>query len=277
VGSPPGFSVSVLPVRCATVAGAESSYDDDFYDEITQWSRPSAEVVVPMVVGWLDPSSVVDVGCGRGTWLAAFERAGVADVLGLDGDYVDRSALEIDSSRFDAVDLLEPTDLGRRFDLAVSVEVAEHLPEDHAKAFVSYLCGLAPAVVFSAAVPGQGGRGHVNEQWPAYWAERFRSVGFEPLDVIRPRVWDDPRVAFFFAQNLVLYVREDRAAELRRTIGELAGSIDPPALVHPRMVEALQASRRGRTTADPSLSSLLKALPRAARKAVRRRIPDRRA
>lgn len=248
------------------------SYDDDFYDEITQWSRPSAEEIVPLVTGWVRPASVVDVGCGRGTWLSVFRAEGATEILGLDGDYVDRFALDIDADEFRPVDLNHPPELDRQFDLAVSVEVAEHLPEHRAKDFVSFLCGLAPVVLFSAAVPGQGGRGHVNEQWPPYWAERFRSVGFEPVDAIRPRVWDNPRVAFFFAQNTVLYVRDDRAAELRQTIGADQAADVPPALVHPGMLDALRAGQARKRPADPSFSSLVRAIPGAVRRAAGRRL-----
>jgi SAM-dependent methyltransferase len=248
-----------------------SPYDRHFYDEITAWSQTSAEVIVPLVVDWVNPTSVLDVGCGRGTWLAAFAANGVENILGLDGDYVEREALDISADAFRSTDLAAPPDLDRRFDLAISLEVGEHLPARHADDFVAYLTRSAPVVLFSAAVPGQGGVHHVNEQWPRYWAERFAGHGYQPLDVVRPRVWDDGRVAFFFAQNMVLYAHEDVAVALRERIGG-GGFVEPPSLVHPGMLDALREATTRRRPSEPSLSALVKALPGAAAKATRRRL-----
>jgi SAM-dependent methyltransferase len=242
-------------------------YDDAFYDETAAWSSSSAAVVVPMLVELVRPASVVDVGCGRGQWLAAFRQAGVDDVLGLDGPYVPRAALAVDPASFRAVDLEHPPELGRSFDLAVSVEVAEHLDPATAASFVGYLCSLAPVVCFSAAIPGQGGVHHVNEQWPAYWAGLFADRGFEALDVLRPVLWDRPEVAFFYAQNLVLYARADVAAELAERAGAWPRPAAPLALVHPGMVEAWEDARRARRAPPPSLRSLLRQLPGAVRRA----------
>lgn len=255
----------------------EVLYDDGFYDEIDAMSRRSASSVVPWVMEWLSPASVLDVGCGRGTWLAAFKQAGVTDVLGLDGHHVDRSSLHIAPEEFEAVDLVDPPSLTRTFDLVMSVEVAEHLPASSADAFVAWLTTAGSVVLFSAAIPGQGGVHHVNEQWPGYWATRFERCGFRPLDAVRPRFWADDRVEFYFAQNLLLYVRDDHAHDVEARLGPLfraEGGV--PSLVHPGMLEAVrsEASRRHRT--PPSLSSLVRALPAACRKAIASRWPARR-
>src|SRR5205085_11975533 len=110
--------------------------------------------------------------------------------------------------RFRAIDLREPFELPRTFDLAVSLEVAEHLPASSASAFVESLTRLAPAVLFSAAVPHQGGWNHLNEQWPQYWAEIFARHGFFPVDCLRERFWDRPNVRWWYAQNMVLYLAD---------------------------------------------------------------------
>src|ERR1041385_1528730 len=125
----------------------------------------SPREVVPVIMKVVNPSSVVDVGCGTGTWLKAFEEAGVADILGVDSNDVSPSQLKIPASKFRAVDLTAPWQLDRKFDLAISLEVAEHLPEDKATQFVAAIAGTADYVIFSAAIPGQGGQNHLNEQW----------------------------------------------------------------------------------------------------------------
>jgi SAM-dependent methyltransferase len=251
----------------------QGRYDDGFYDEIDHWSRASAAVVVPWLFTALRPRSVLDVGCGRGAWLAAFKSCGVTDVLGLDGDYVDRGSLHIDASEFRAVDLIAPPDLGRTFDVAVSLEVAEHLPPDSADSFVEFLTSAAPVVLFSGAIPGQGGVHHVNEQWPPYWAQRFAAAGYRAVDAVRPQFWNDDRVGYYFAQNIVLYAQPALASNLEANLGTgWSADVAPVPLVHPKMFQALQEQRGATKTGPPSLSSLLRALPGASRRAVQARV-----
>jgi len=213
-----------------------TTYDDQFFDEIQAGALSSARRIVPRVLELVGPESVVDVGCGLGAWLSVFQANGVADVLGIDGDYVDREQLGIPESRFLARDLAEPLVVDRRFDLAMSVEVAEHLPAGAAESFVGSLVGLAPVVLFSAAVPGQPGTGHVNAQWLDYWIDRFSARGFVAIDCIRWEVWDSPEVDWWYAQNALVYVDRERLddyPELRALLASRA--CDPPSVVHPAL------------------------------------------
>jgi SAM-dependent methyltransferase len=210
-------------------------YTDEYYDSLQEGARRSARVVVPLLLRLVQPRQVVDVGCGRGTWLAVFREHGIEDVWGIDGDHVDRERLEIPRERFLPRDLTRPLRLGRSFDLAVSLEVAEHLPADCAAAFVNSLADLAPLVLFSAAIPFQGGQNHVNEQWPAYWAKLFAAREYVPVDCLRRRIWDDARVEWWYAQNMLLFAERGHleARPLLRQEYELAGGT-VPALVHPK-------------------------------------------
>lgn len=185
------------------------SYTAEFFDEIRDESLSSAQVVVPLVVNLVGPRSVVDVGCATGAWLSVFRAHGIGRILGLDGTYVDVSRLLIPVEFFRAHDLAHKFTVSEQFDLAVSLEVAEHLPASSASGFVKSLCDLAPVVLFSAAVPGQGGLHHVNEQWPEYWREHFAEQGFLMFDPLRPAVWMDKRVSSFYRTNMFLFVRQD--------------------------------------------------------------------
>src|SRR5262245_37434535 len=141
-------------------------YDQGFYDVVADTASHSAAVVVPVILSFVQPASVVDVGCGVGAWLAEFSRRGTADVMGYDGDWVDWARLAIPYERVRAVDLTRPLTDSRRYELAISLETGEHLPAASARTLVQSLVHLSDVVVFSAAIPFQGGRHHVNEQWP---------------------------------------------------------------------------------------------------------------
>lgn len=241
---------------------AEASlYDDAFYERHAQTWRSSASVLVPMVCELVRPRSVLDVGCGSGAWAAACAQHGVQEVFGVDGEYVDRSRLMIPPDCFRACDLREPLDLGRRFDLVISLEVAEHVPAGRAEVFVQSLVRHADVLFFSAAIPFQGGRGHVNEQWPAWWAERFRAHGYEPIDCLRRRVWNDARVKWWYSENALLYATPDAIAArpaLARERERNPG--DPLALVHPdKYLRHADPSRLGLRRALGGLAGALAA------------------
>jgi SAM-dependent methyltransferase len=205
-------------------------YDQAFYAGQMDGSFTSALEIVPIVMDLLPIRSVCDVGCGVGTWLAAFNRLGGPDVIGLDGDYVDTAMLQIPPAAFRPMDLGQPIKLERTFDLAISLEVAEHLDASRADGFVEDLTALAPAVLFSAAIPRQGGTHHVNEQWQSWWAGKFEQNGYAACDVIRSKVWTNDRVDFWYKQNIVLYVQRNLldTNPLLRSAGK--GPLD---IVHP--------------------------------------------
>ncbi len=203
---------------------------------IQERSRESARRIVPLLVNWFQPSSVVDVGCGAGTWLSVFRDMGVVDILGMDGSWVDQKNLEIPSQRFIAWDLRTPIRLQREFDLVVSLEVAQYLPEACANQFVDSLTRLGTIVLFSSAIPGQWGTHHRHEQWPGYWAERFRQRGYSAVDCIRHRIWEDDRVDWWYAQNSLLYIHEHVLKTLP-PLNEYKSTESPLALVHPQHYE----------------------------------------
>jgi hypothetical protein len=187
-------------------------YNRRFYEKHGDDILTSARVVVPLILDLLPVKSVCDVGCGAASWLSVFRECGVHDILGVDGDYVDRQLLYIPADRFIPLDLTKPVALDRRFDLVVSLEVAEHLPDSRSVSFVHDLAALASVIMFSSAVPGQGGTHHINEQWQSHWARLFASEGYVPVDVIRTMLWDNPAVAWWYRQNIIIYCEEKALA-----------------------------------------------------------------
>ena len=223
-------------------------YTPEFYRQLAS-GRQSAHEVLPIILQLLKPQSIADIGCGCGDWLAAAAELGVKDILGVDGDWVQESQLAISREKFLVRDLATPLNLGRRFDLVLSLEVAEHLPASAARGFIQGLCQTADKIVFSAAIPGQGGRHHVNEQWPVYWADIFGQFGYACYDLLRPRIWGNPRVAWYYAQNCLIFARLGSAPHLGR-------ETRPLSLVHPALWSA-QVSRLN------SPGKLLERLPKA--------------
>ena len=210
-------------------------FADDEYTRIQQDSRAAADVVLPFVLEYTGAKSLIDIGCGVGTWLASAAALGVSEYHGVDGSGA-LSLLQIPSSHFEVADLREPLPFERQFDLAMSVETAEHLPANVAARFVTQLTNLAPQVLFSAAIPGQRGYQHINEQWPSYWAALFAEQRYRAVDIVRPRFWDDSRVPFWYRQNMLLYVREDR----------LPADYTPPTMldvVHPELFDHYTSTR----------------------------------
>jgi SAM-dependent methyltransferase len=235
-----------------------ATYDRGFYDDQMGGSYRSASVIVPMVLEHVPASSVCDIGCGAGTWLCVFLKNGVREVVGVDGAYVPPDYLRIPQASFRAADLRNAFDLGRTFDLAVSLEVAEHLPAIRAENFVATLTRLAPVVLFSAAIPNQGGTDHVNEQWPDYWERLFAARGYVAIDAIRPAVWENDDVEWWYRQNTLLYVDGERLASYPRLQAICSGPQWPRRIVHPVQFEKVR--RRNRLAG--TMTSILRAFGR---------------
>jgi SAM-dependent methyltransferase len=184
-------------------------YTENFFDELEANSHKSAKVVLPILFQVIEPKSVIDIGCGTGTWLKVCdEMLGVKDYLGIEGPYVKPQMLKIPIEKVQFKDLKDAFDPGRKFDLAMSLEVAEHLPTDYSRQFIQRLTDLSDLILFSAAIPQQEGTYHINEQYPEFWAKYFEEFGFVPVDYIRPRIWNHPEVEYWYQQNIILYVKK---------------------------------------------------------------------
>lgn len=208
------------------------SFQQEHYDVIDEGCRKSAEALVPRLVHDLNLSDtgelLVDVGCGRGHWASKFQEYGLS-TYGLDGHE------RPDWAGYQRVDLEQPGSLVdlAGFTVALCLEVAEHLSPDRAESFIEELCGLAPFTIFSAAIPRQGGIGHLNEQWPAYWADLFEQNGRMVTGAYRYRIWDDPRIENWYRQNLLIVATEEEIVQ--RGLAPLFReyTTEPLPLVHP--------------------------------------------
>lgn len=237
-----------------------SSYDEAFYSNQIDGSIRSAEILIPFLLDNIPGiSSVVDVGCGTGAWLSVFQKCGIKQISGFDGGRPE-GLLRIPTSTFNLVDLESRLLTNQKYDLAMSLEVAEHLTPKRAKTFVSDLCGLSDIVMFGAAVPGQGGTNHINEQWPSYWINLFQELGFHCYDVLRPFMWSNEEIEWWYRQNTFIFINSKRQ-DISSCIQNL------PALpsgmrncVHPHMFKNAKANfeyfsmRASESNTNPNLA-----------------------
>ena len=215
-------------------------YNTEFFESIDSGSHSSALKIVPLVLNAFSKQihTVIDVGAGSGAWTKTFLDEGLS-VTSVDGAYAreqyERVRNAYPNHVFVASDLSHSIlpERAPRFDLAVCLEVAEHLPEGRAAGFVKDLCGLADAVLFSAAIPYQGGTEHINEQWMAYWAKLFREHHFQSCDFLRTEIWNDVDVEWWYKQNIVLYLNEAGTHRLRSCRKNLVTVTAPISIVHP--------------------------------------------
>lgn len=185
-------------------------YGDKFFQDMEMGSLRSARAVLPLVDDFFHPNSIIDVGCGTAVWLSVWENELKKDkIIGIEGPYVDKAMLKVSPAKVLFQDLKQQIGVNEKFDLAVCLEVAEHLPSSYAEKFAGELTRLSDVILFSAAIPGQGGTYHINEQYPEYWAEIFSKYDFIPVDCIRPLIWNNKSVEFWYKQNILVFIKKD--------------------------------------------------------------------
>lgn len=168
-------------------------YKDSFFNYIDLSSSRSATYFMSQIEFPFDIKTVLDVGCGRGAWLKQWQRNG-KKIFGVDGAYVNKDNLLIESDSFSHQDISKKFDLGVRYDLVQCLEVAEHLQEKDADTLIDNLVKHGDVILFSAAIPGQGGEFHVNEQPLNYWVKKFNQYGYSCFDYIRPQIINEKNI-----------------------------------------------------------------------------------
>lgn len=211
-------------------------YDKKFYDAQKNGSIKSAEEMVPYIMGLFQLHSVIDVGCGIGTWLSVFKKNGIDEIMGVDGQYVDLDSLAIPKENFSPQNIVDGISASRKYDLVLCLEVAEHLPAQCSATLIENLVRLGDIVAFSAAIPGQGGTNHINEQWQEYWADLFIKEGYIPIDLIRKQFWNNSNVEVWYKQNMILYVKREMLEKLHiDKLDEVKYYTGPLSIVHPEL------------------------------------------
>lgn len=220
----------------------------------------AAKEIVPELVKLLKPNSVVDFGCGLGTFLYCFKKEGLKQVLGLGGPWVNKELLYkyITPVEFKECNLEEEINLENKFDLVISLEVAEHLSRKYADIFIKNLIAAGEMIVFSASIPYQEGQNHINEQWLDYWEQKFLDHAYEMHDILRPIFWDNRNIFWWYKQNMVLFTPKESNFKSKQTYNVLKNVVHPEFFMH--KAKRLEAIENGDAGIRTSLKYFVKSI-----------------
>jgi hypothetical protein len=194
-----------------------------------QWNAPDRFLAFLWSLRKFD--SVAEFGCATADWLRATRKFGATTIHGYDIPELTLEQRLLTEEEFTAADLGKDIALERRFDLAISTEVGEHVPVEAAATFVRNITRASDWVLYGAAPPFQGGMNHINENWVEFWARLFAAEGYLCYDILRPHFWHDPNVAFYYRQNTLLYVKATKDQAL--TEARYLPTARPMSMIHP--------------------------------------------
>jgi SAM-dependent methyltransferase len=203
-----------------------SNYSKNFYLELAKTSDKSANVLAPLLIKKFHPFSVVDFGCGTGSFCKAFIANGITDVLGIEGEWILEVPAMMTEKWLKIQDLKSPISLQKRFDLAICLEVAEHLPPDSSRLLINSLVKASDRIAFSAAIPGQSGTEHINLQFPDFWGKLFEEHEYFLEWDPRNEIWNTKGLAPWYKQNLLIF---------HKRTPELSIYIAPETRFHPEI------------------------------------------
>ncbi|MDR1969331.1 MAG: class I SAM-dependent methyltransferase [Burkholderiaceae bacterium] len=231
---------------------ANQYYTRSFYAKHLAGMSSSANIILPLVYRYFTPKNILDVGCGQGAWLAAAETLGTSDLSGIDGSWVNTNCFVTNKIKFNAFDLSKGIPSAtKKYDLCISLEVAEHLPADKASEFIDFLCASSDLILFSAATKHQGGENHINEQWQSYWVDLFKLRKFNCIDYIRPEIWNNQNVEWWYKQNIFVFVKQE--SSINSCFSQLPQNNTIYDLIHPTNYEQ-KYYHHSDAISNPSLS-----------------------
>lgn len=179
------------------------------HDEIFHHKDKSPILIVPKLYEIFKPKTVIDIGCGIGNFLREFKASGVEEIFGVDGGWADKDEIDknISIKNFVEYNLDKEFKPDKKYDLAISLEVAEHINSLYADDFVKTLTNCSNNIIFSAAVPLQGGQHHLNEQWNDYWKIKFEKEGYTCIDFLKPYFWNNNEIFWWYKQNILFFTK----------------------------------------------------------------------
>lgn len=250
---------------------ASQLYGNQFYADQSASSERSASVVMSLVWKEFGPfKSVVDVGGGVGTWLKAAADCGANVTTLIEGPWVKNQRLVWEPSSSHFQDLENPVPNVGKHDLAMCLEVAEHVSPNRANGLVRDLVSLSDTILFSAAIPGQTGTGHINERWLSFWVDIFLAHGCALHDTLRSQVWTDRRVEWWYRQNVVVFRKS--ADHARKFTNPMVDVVHPEALLMYGDVIKTPSNKEGSPSVfirNRTRRSMMRYVPKAVKRVAR--------
>jgi len=216
-------------------------YTQDYYQKHLAGALSSAESILRLLSSFYKPSSVLDLGCGSGAWLKVAKRLFHSRVLGVDQHSYQDIKMLIQPNEYMVHNLETPLFIREKFDLVISLEVAEHITENCEDVLIDSVCRHGDVILFSAALPMQGGTGHINEKACSYWALKFAKNDYYAIDCIRPRIWDNSNVEIWYRNNAILFASKKQKNELEKQLSLIKYPLD---IIHPQMLERIVSRRK---------------------------------
>jgi SAM-dependent methyltransferase len=247
------------------------AYDESFYQSQLDISLVSARIYLKFLWQFFQPVSVLDVGCGRGAWLKACHELGSKTLFGFDGNWNSQSSMIEPSINFRSMDLNKPFSLPQKVDIAITLEVAEHLEPSKAPQLIKCITDASDVILFGAAYTKQEGTNHINEQPHTYWALLFLEHDFVPFDIFRPQFWGNEMIEFWYRQNTFLYIRKDSSPyrQIKAQGFKEMANISFMNCIHP----ALYESKTQMVSLSNHIADLMPSLWRALRRRLGKTLP----
>jgi len=191
-------------------------YDKDFFLSNQEEGLKIYEWFVPLLHNIFKFQSIVDFGCATGSSLFYALKQGVSDVLGIEGSPEAFSNLLIDKKYIIQHDLREPLKVDRKYDIALSIEVAEHINKKYTDIYLESMCNSSDLIIFTGATPNQGGKCHINEQSHEWWIQKFREHSFgldeKMTGLLKRKIKENIKAgkftAFWLVPNIMVFRRE---------------------------------------------------------------------
>lgn len=212
------------------------SYTENFFNRITKKSYISWKKIFQILFQYFSPQSLLDVWWGYGPWSKAFyDLTKSHKYTVLDWGYVDLDKIIVDKKNFISLDLSQPFNFNKKYDLAICMEVAEHLAKESSDSLVKSLTAHSDIILFSAAIPWQWWTNHFNEQCPSYWSDKFARNGFVCLDFLRILIWDDSEIDWWYRQNILLFIKKNVYIDKKFNRLSAFTPVIPSTLIHPML------------------------------------------
>jgi hypothetical protein len=193
----------------------DKAYPPKFFTKREHWKKKVYKIMAEDIDKMFNPNSVIDIGCGSGfimKYINADKKQGIEGTANV------YKVLRVDKNMVDIRDLRNIIHQDYPlYDIAVSIEVAEHIEPQFANTFVENLCNLSHTIILTAAPPNQGGNHHVNCQPKEYWKEKFKKFNFQyskQTDSLRNK-WKShiPQKYAYLYNNLMVFKKGDENGE----------------------------------------------------------------